>query len=164
MIKQILTPLAIAVAACFCTYLIIRSDQKKTAVVDAVRLFNEYHMKIELEKEAAGRLKFMGGKLDSVEKELRLFKTIEDVPKEMLEYYQTMKRNLDKDYSESNQMINEQVWKRLNPLVEKFGKEKELHLIIGANGMGTVLYKDAYYDLTDELISYVNKNYEGATL
>lgn len=161
MIKHIITSSLITVIACSLTYFIIRSDQKKTAVVDVVRLFNEYHMKIELEKEVAGRLTYIGHILDSLNQQIRIYKTAEAAPTELIEQYRHVKAQLDKEYTDGNQQINEQVWKRLNPLVAKYGKEKGLHLIIGANGMGSVLYNDAYYDLTNDLIYYANKNYEG---
>lgn len=46
-------------------------------------------------------------------------------------------------------------------LWKSMAKKRHLHLIIGANGMGSVLYNDDYYDMTNDLINYANKEYEG---
>jgi Skp family chaperone for outer membrane proteins len=83
----------------------------------------------------------------------------EDKIKELTYDYNFMKTKLDNDYTQSNRDINEQIWKRLNPLLDEYGKKKKLHLIIGANGMGSVLYNDEYYERTNDVISYINKKY-----
>jgi outer membrane protein len=89
---------------------------------------------------------------------------VKDVPRAELEQlYKTFcqaKATFEQEYQESNQSINEQVWKRLNPLIDEYGKAKGFRLIIGANGMGSVLYNDEYYDQTKELTDFVNKKYE----
>jgi len=51
------------------------------------------------------------------------------------------------------------IWKRLNPYIAEYGKEKGYAYIYGANGTGNVLYADEGEDITDELIEYVNKRY-----
>jgi hypothetical protein len=60
MTKSELRQVLITVAACCITAATIlfinRSDNKKIAVVDAIKLFNSYKMKMELEAKSAGRL------------------------------------------------------------------------------------------------------------
>jgi len=141
--------------------------QKKIAVVDAIKLVNAYKMKQELESKAAGGLKFLSHQVDSFKQELTVKSKLKDYPKEQLQVlyggYVKAQQQLDEFYQQSNQSINEQVWKRLNPLIDQYGKEKDFRLIIGANGMGSVLYNDDYYDRTAELIEYVNKKYEAGS-
>jgi outer membrane protein len=84
----------------------------------------------------------------------------EDEIKKLAYAYNNMKNNLENAYRQSNQEINEQVWRRLNPILEEYGKKRGLHLLLGANGMGSVLYNDDYYDMTNDLINYVDKKYE----
>lgn len=141
-------------------YFILHKEQKKIAVVDAVKLFSEYNMKKELEKQASAGLLYYERQMDSLKREFQMKGANSEEAKSIVAVYQTMQANLDNEYKGSNQAINEQVWKRLNPLLEQFGKEQNLHLIIGANGMGSVLYNDDYFDLTNEVIHYVNTKYE----
>ncbi len=138
--------------------------QKKIAVVDAIKLFNNYKMKKELEARSAGRLEYVAHVADSLKKELTAKSQMKDVPKAELEtLYRTFSQaqaGLEQEYQQSNQSINEQVWKRLNTLIDEYGKAKGYRLIIGANGMGSVLYNDDYYDQTQALTDFVNKKYE----
>ncbi len=142
--------------------MIFEKKQKKIGVVDAVRLFDKFNMKTEMEAKAKVKLQLLNGQVDSIGNQLNLAKATQDeaATKKLAYAYDYIRSELDKEYTRSNREINEQVWKRLNPAVEAFGKQEKLHVIIGANGMGSVLYNDDYYDLTDKLIEYVNKKYE----
>src|SRR5579872_4109613 len=138
---------------------LINSQQKRIAVVDAVKLFDGYNMKNELEELAKRQLQAESKQIDSIGNALEMAKgmhTDEEGIKRLSYSYDYMKAKLQKDYEQSNHDINEKVWKRLNPLLQDYGKKKHLHLIIGANGMSSVLYNDDYFDLTNEVIKYVN--------
>lgn len=141
-----------------------RYNDKKIAVVDAVKLFNSYKMKAELEAGTAGRLKFLAHQADSLKQAFAVQSKVKGMPDTLMErLYVTFRKAeaaVEQEYQQSNQSINEQVWKRLNPLIDEYGKARGFRLIIGANGMGSVLYNDDYYDKTQELTDYVNKKYE----
>ncbi len=143
-------------------YCIMVSQQKKIAIVDAVKIFDEFTMKKELEEMAKMNLQKISKQVDNIGNSLKMAKgthTSEDSIKLLSLEYSKMKAALDNEYTESNHDINIQVWKRLNPLLEAYGKEKGLHVIFGANGMGSVLYTDNYYDYTNDVIRYINKKY-----
>lgn len=168
MTKSELRQIGITILACALTAAILlfiqKRDNKKIAVIDAVKLFNSYKMKMELETRAAGGLRYLGNQADSLQKELEAKSKIKDVPRAELEQlykvFAQAKSTFEQEYQSSNQSINEQVWKRLNPLIDEYGKSNNYRLIIGANGMGSVLYNDEYYDQTKEVIDFVNKKYE----
>ena len=139
------------------------SNQKRIAVIDAVKLVNNYKMKAELEAGDQVPLRSIKHQVDSLEQvrenALKMHlpePAIQDLNK-TLDY---ANRAMSEVYQLSNSKINEAVWKRLNPLIDAFSAEHGFQLVIGANGMGTVLYNDATYDHTDELIKYVNAKYE----
>ena len=144
-------------------YVLLSNQNRKTAVVDAIKLFNQYNMKKELEAKEKVRLEAMSKVLDSMTNQIKLAQASKDEQgvKDLFNKFNLLKQQLRDEYNQGNQLINQEVWKRLNPMIEEFGKKKKLHLIIGANGMGSVLYNDEYYDLTPELVNYVNKQYEG---
>lgn len=143
-------------------YWAISRQQKKIAVVDAVQLFDNFNMKKELEELEKGKLQKASKQLDSMGNALQMAKGLNKTEQELrnLSYqYNYMKTKFDEDYTQSNRDINAQVWKRLNPLLDEYGKKHGLHLIIGANGMGSVLYTDEYYDITNDVTQYINKRY-----
>lgn len=144
------------------SFFILERRMKKIAMVDAVKLFNSYTMKSDLEQDAKKVLTLIGSKVDSLEKEIKLVEIAKDEhkAKELVQYYNFYRAKYEDEYKKSNQIINEEVWKRLNPLLDQYGKSHHYNLIIGANGMGSILYNDDYYDITNDLVNYVNKKYE----
>jgi outer membrane protein len=130
--------------------------------VDTVKLFDQFNMKKELESREKVKLEMLGKQMDSIGNMLKMAqatKNEEDI-KKLTYSYSYMKTSLEEEYKQGNHDINEQVWKRLNPALDEYGKKNGLHLIIGANGMGTVLYNEEAFDLTNDVIKYVNKKYE----
>jgi len=144
-------------------YSVLKKELKKTAVVDAVKLSNHYKMKVELEEREAVQLKGLGRTADSLKQSFQLAQKMnagEPVLRALDQAFRIAAINLEQQYEQSNQEINEQVWKRLNPLVDEYARQNGYHLIIGANGMGSVLYNDDFYDITEQVISFVNRRYE----
>lgn len=133
-------------------------QQKQNIVyVDTIKVFNEYKFKKELEKSTEHTLISAKQHLDSL---AALYNAHPDNQQLKQELYDADGR-FSESYKQINKEINEQVWSKLNELVTQFGKERNCQLIIGANGMGTVLYGEPTIDATNDLIQYVNKNYEG---
>lgn len=134
---------------------------KRIAMIDVIKLFNEFKMKKELESIEKIKLEKLSSNLDSIENILKVMQNDKkDISKELIEKYNMSKYTMEEEFKAGNQLINEQIWKRLNPMIDEFGKQKKMHLIFGANGMGTVLYNDDYMDITNEAIDFINKKYE----
>lgn len=168
MTKADIRQLLITLTACILTAVIImfseHRNRKKIAVVDAVKLFNGYKMKQELEAKAGVQLQYLTKVTDSIKQVLTLKskegKTPEPAVKELYKSYIEARANLEQAYQQSNATINEEVWKRLNPAIDEYGRNRDLRLIIGANGRGSVLYNDDFYDRTNDIIDFVNDKYE----
>ncbi len=138
-------------------------QQQKIVVVDAVKLFNGYKMKQELEAKDNHQLEVYKRSVDSLKEAVNLMlqaKADSSHLRPLIQEYRADRLQLESAYEESNKNINEQVWKRLNPEIDAFGKSKGYRIMIGANGMGSVLYNDPSFHRTDELLKYVNDAYE----
>lgn len=160
-IKGYIVQVVFLILSVVITIFIVHRTEQKVAVVDAVKLFNEFKMKNELEQKAAGRLKYLSTHIDSLQKVLQQTKNDDKQYKVLVSDLQGRSRQLEEEYNQSNQLINEMTWKRLNPLIDDYCKAQNYRLVVGANGMGSVLYYNDYYDATDDLVKYVNSKYEG---
>ena len=131
---------------------------KTVRVVDIIRLFNGYRLKMDMEAADSVMLTRKVRELDSVRALIELQKT--SLPENEYRHYL---RELDMEYERvhmaSNDRINEAVWQQLNRLIKQYGKEHGIRVLVGANGMGSVMYYDEGYDITDKVIEYVNKDY-----
>lgn len=138
-------------------------DNGRTVVIDVIRVFNEFNLKKDLENRVAVKLNDYSNQIDSL-KGVYAGLLKNGAPKEtavtVLAQLDTLQYKTQHAYEISNKNINEQVWKRLNTLITAYGKQHHYRLVIGANGMGTVLYNEPSIDKTEELIGFINKQYE----
>ncbi len=128
-------------------------DQNRIAVVDAIQLVSEFNMKKEIESLLQFKLSEKKYILDSFVSEHN--KNIKNYEQEILKLNQEisyMTHNLQEE-------VNLHLWNRLNVYMYDYGEEHKLKVILGANGMGSILYFNDYYDHTDQVIEYVNKRY-----
>lgn len=143
---------------------IIHYEQKKIAVVDIIKVVNDFTMKKELENHNAKEMEKIEFTTDSLKNLLQAKSSEKESSKEDLQklynLYMQSQQQQELQYESISNEINVQVWKRLNPLIDDYGKKENLRIMIGANGMGTVLYNDDFYDHTNNLIKFVNTMYE----
>lgn len=161
--KTILVTTVIAAICMGISFFVFHRMQKKIAVVDVIKLVNEFQMKKDLEQHSMQELKQVGMAADSLKRLLQAKSADKQTPKEDIQNlyadFLNAQRQYDTQAEQLSQELNEQVWNRLNPLIDEYGKQENLRLVIGANGMGTVLYNDDYYDHTQSLIKFVNTKY-----
>jgi outer membrane protein len=53
------------------------------------------------------------------------------------------------------------IWSRIHDYVDEYSKEKGYQLIVGSENKRTILFADESIDITNELLLYLNKKYEG---
>lgn len=159
--KVLLLALLASIPVSVATVFLVQQKQKKIVVVDAIKLFNGFGMKVEMENKAAVVLKQIRRKCDSLGNMINVIEQSGHSADELLvNEFRNARAAFEQEYEASNNEINQQVWKRLNPLIAEFGRESHFAVVIGANGMGSVLYNDGSCDVTEEAIKYVNKMYE----
>ncbi len=129
-------------------------NQKKIGYVDIFKLVSEFELQKEYSEQAKREIEKQKSMIDSVvfAEQLRDPASSEKLKNEL---YTTLYRETEK----TNKEIESMIWKRLNPYINDYGKEKGYEFIHGANGTGNVLYADKDLDLTEDLIKYVNMRY-----
>lgn len=130
------------------------TERKKVVYVDIGKLLDGYKLKKDLEAAGTQNLYRIKNVVDS----LKMIRKAGSAP--LLDSQLVhAEAAFNEYYGYYSQEISKKVWERLNPLLEQFGKEKKLQLVVGANGAGTVLYGDKASDMTEEAIKYVNEHY-----
>lgn len=132
-----------------------RLADRRVVFVDTISLVESYQMKKELSASLERDFQVKKGVFDSLKTYFVLDTTNAAVRRQLFDLEQQLAQ-LQEDY----QGISTTVWNRINPLLAEFGKEKGYDIIVGANGMGTVLYGKPAIDITQEVLDYINKEYE----
>ncbi|CAL2064881.1 OmpH family outer membrane protein [Tenacibaculum sp. 190524A05c] len=72
-------------------------------------------------------------------------------------YQQAIQKKLgDEDKKVTQTVIND-----INDFIKEYGKDKGYKVIFGANGSGTIMYAEESSDLTEEVLTALNLEFEG---
>ncbi|MFH6994554.1 OmpH family outer membrane protein [Flavobacterium sp. FlaQc-48] len=132
-----------------------------TVYVDNEKLFNSFVMTKEL--KGLGEKEFNAKKisLDSLYLKLQSPEITDSEKKILMQRFVQGKEELNQfnEYFASEQ--SSKIWARIKSYSSEFSKENKYQLIIGSENKGNVLYADEDIDVTNDLLTYINKKYEG---
>ena len=91
-------------------------------------------------------------------KELELKQELLATRQQQINNYQ---QAVQKQLQEEDQKVTQTVINDINDFVKTYGKEKGYEIILGATGSGTLMYADEATDLTKDVLTQLNAQYEG---
>lgn len=172
MIKKVSTILLWLFAIAIQLQLAYIFTRPKDVVIDIEEVFNEFTMKLELQKKVQSVEQSQKVILDSLEFNLKQieakYATASNGDKALIEQeynryqynYTVRKEKMQENLAIALQNFDEQIWSQLNAYLIDFGKEQDVKIIFG-NFNKNVLYHDSEMDLTLEAIAFINQRYKG---
>jgi len=152
-------------------YWTISSEKRSIAYVDNMRLFNEFALKKELEKDLNRLENTSKSQLDSMRIQIELLARKIETEKtsretqERFEFtrqqYLAKEEQLRLNNENSAKRFNEQIWNQLNAYVKEFAKNNNYQIVLGTSGDGNIMYAAEELDVTEKAIAYVNQKYKG---
>lgn len=164
MIKTLFLYASFILAIASCSISIYLLQQKKSiCFVDNGKLYDGFTLKKEYEKQIEKLRMSRKNMLDSIEFSIKQFESrnLENESKFAQEYYMEKAKQFEEDEENLLAEYNQQIWKRLNQYAIDFAKEKNVDILLGASGNGNLLFGNEKIDLTNDLIAYSNKKYNG---
>lgn len=130
------------------------------AFVNNKKLFDAFQMTKEIKKSGEKQIQVKQNELKFIYEKVQMTTDIKE--REALERVLEQKEN---DLEVFNQMYSkeqtEKIWNRINGYTKDFFKTKEYKIIIGSETNRDVIYADQSIDVTNDLINFINKKYEG---
>lgn len=131
----------------------------RIVVVDLAKVLEEFEMRKELYAQVEKGLEHYKSSLDSLETIIQT--TSGSAKKEgLIADYKRTQQQAQSTLAQAENSIREQVAKKLDPLFKKFGEENACQVVLGITGSGGVLYGSNQIDMTEELIAFINANYD----
>lgn len=147
-------------------------SQPKSAYVELDKVFDAFELKKELESdlEKIGKIKL--GQVDSLKFVLEGMqrnmsasgkKDQESIKQYQKEAYEVAykKQQVEENIETLKQEYNDRIWKQLNQYIKDYGHENKYEFLFGASGSGSIMYSKKENNMTDDVILYVNKRYQG---
>ncbi len=161
---KIFTILSITVLTSVIIFLFL--NQKKIGFIDNSKVFSEFAMTKEIDKELKGVESGKKNILDS------LIETIKKVESGVLKVEEKEYAFLIKQYEYKSNLFSEElttmrkseiekIWKRINQYVAEYSKENNYYMVFGATGQGVLMYAKENTEITKEVNEYINQKYSG---
>jgi outer membrane protein len=157
-------------ASILCLCLLVPLYNQKIVYVDSARLYGEFQLAKELNKEMEQLVKARTFFLDSTYRYIKSeVKRLDGTNKQdekltlerQMEDYSYKREAFEKEQLEENEKRQKKIWTQLNQYVQEYGAEKNYKLMFGAMGNGNIMYADKNYEITTDVINYINKKYSG---
>ena len=136
-------------------------SSKKIVYVDSVKLFDSFSMTKEMKRIGEKEFNSRKAIVDTLYSKLQFSTISETQKKELMSQFVQGKEYLE----QFNQTfaVNEvpKIWSRINGYAKEYGKENNYNLILSSGNQQSVLFADEKIDITNNLLVYINKKYEG---
>ncbi|MCC6370245.1 MAG: OmpH family outer membrane protein [Bacteroidia bacterium] len=144
---------------------------EQTLFVDTGRIFEEFKMTKELNADFEKEFKARKNELDSLYRKITILNSNQSSTKPNVTEM-TMIKGLQQEYlykqdifergsQEEKAKMEGKIWNQINTYINEYGESEKLNLILGANGTGNIMYGNKAQDITNKIIEYVNRKYNG---
>lgn len=133
----------------------------KIVYVDNNKLFEGFNMTKEMKRVGEKEFNSQKTVLDSLYSKLQSPILSEMEKKVVMQQFIQEKEVLEQFNQNFATEQSSKIWTRINSYTADFSKEKKYQLIISSENKRAILYADETVDVTNELLTYLNKKYEG---
>jgi outer membrane protein len=175
--KQVILSTVIALAIVGSASFVLQNKMKtRTGYIEIKKVFNGFSMKKELEEKFKQTAKVREKIIDSLtfnlklmSKELNGQRDTKGVVNQELAYAFDLKREellkLRNQFGQENSALSQkydnQILEQMTQYVIEFGKKNNYDIIYGADGSGNLMYAKDSYNISDEIVTFINKKYKG---
>ncbi|BDS15666.1 OmpH family outer membrane protein [Aureispira anguillae] len=147
---------------------IVYNTIPKTAFVDNQQLFDAFQGRKELENKLQQESNARKSALDSLGLQIQVLqqqRTIDEITQQrlnrMMHQYQQTNQEYQGHYQQKSQEYTEAIWKQISQYTLEYGKSKGYDYVFGIAGQGSLMYGKPQYNITQDVIQYINSKYAG---
>lgn len=138
------------------------NNQEDIAYINNIQLFNSFNMTKDIKTLEEAKINAQGKELDSLYALLQSKKDKESVSlkniQQQIAYKSKSFQELQDDYTHN---LSKNVWNRLHIYIKEYAQAHNLKIILGTSGNGNVMFAEEAIDITNQILEFSNKKYEG---
>lgn len=160
-ISQIIVYVLLISALTILSFLHYSKSTTEIVYVDNNKLFESFVMTKEMRR--IGEKEFNSRKLvlDNLYSSLQFPTISASEKKELMQQFISGKEELEQFNQTFAAEQTTKIWSRIKSYTAEFSKDKNYQLVVGSDNKQAVLFADEKIDVTNELLTYLNKKYEG---
>jgi len=155
--SNVISLVSLALVIGLASYVFLGKTEKKKGFVLNQQIFEKFNGKKAMEERLNTFRAAAKADLDSISTQINANPKNE----KLQQLYAQRLKQVQLKEEELSQTYTADIWKRINGYIDAYGKEKNYEYIFGAMGNGGIMYADEAQNITDEVIEYINKKYEG---
>jgi outer membrane protein len=155
-LNTFLLVLNLVVLTALAGYILFRFKTDKKAFILNQRVFVSYKGTKALETKLETLRNSYAHTLDSMQQLLAISPNTG-----IIEVYEEKRQQYALAEQEMSDKYTADIWKQINQQVSEFGDKNGYDFIFGATGDGNLMFAGRAYDVTDDVIAYINQKYEG---
>lgn len=133
----------------------------EVAYVDNQKLFDEFNMTKEMKRIGEKEFNTKKKELDSLYTIIQSDGLPQSDKETLTKAFIEKRENFEAFNQTFAQQESAKIWKRINGYVAEFGNDNNYKIIIGSETKRDVLFAKESINITPDLITYINKKYEG---
>lgn len=153
------------------------NQQKSIAYIDVPKVMEKYQGMLDAKKAYQQKTAIWQNNIDTLKMELdksfqnynqsvsKMTAKEAELSRELLktkeQQYVQYKESMHQKAMEEDRKMTEVVLTKVNTFLKDYGKQKGYAFILAANGNGSIAYADEKLDITEEIITQLNKTYKG---
>ncbi len=169
--NNFLAKLFLGCCLCLCFTVSSCNSAPTVAYIKTAVVFEQFNGRKELERRLLQEEQKRKLRVDSLTLELQVLEkqiSAGSQTASLAKVFEQKRYRLQREeqaFQEKHQIASEQytteIWKQINEYVLTFGAQNGYDFIHGANGSGNLMYGSEAYDITDQVIHFINQKYEG---
>lgn len=136
-------------------------NQGKIGFMENARVFEGFEMKKDYDKRIEEDMSAEVKMLDSLQLQLGQVIQLGDSLKayQLRRQHYVVEQQYNQKFEEKSNRYTQEVNERLNEYVEKYSEQNGYDFILGSNGQGNVMYANKENNVSDELIKFINAQF-----
>lgn len=138
-------------------------QSNKVAYIQTAKVFAEFQMTQELDAKLDNTRQARQTIIENLNLRMQAMQS-RRAPLDSLDAIRRELSHRQDQFSEDNafqsEQYTDQIWTQLNQYLQDYCETEGVTYLFGANGTGNLMGADQSYDLTDEVIAFVNQKYQ----
>ncbi len=163
--------MALCLALTLSSFLYAHQICPRTAYVNLPQVYDQFLLKKNYERQLIDLNQSTQFMLDSLQSKIEV--AIGQYEQQPSEQQQVQIETMQREYFHKQQTIDEDkeklveqyeghIWRQLNQFIRDYSEKENYDYLLGSSGEGTIMGGKASFDLTEEIIVYVNRRFNGA--
>ena len=137
-------------------------EHQEIVYIDNVVLFNGFNMTKDIRKVEEAKINKQAKDLDSLYFKLDYISYANDpLSKRLQQQIAYKSKSLQELQDNYTQNLSQSIWNRINGYIKEYGETHSIQIILGTTGSGNVMFAKESIDITEDILEFSNRKYEG---